>query len=80
MYRYCTCFLSAHSETLNANIICYNVHSHVISSSRLPCELQMRMNVCKVLVTVIVMQVAPMNNQVIAALATLDSGVMDLLA
>ena len=40
----------------------------------------MRMNVCKVLVAVIVMQVAPMNNQVIAALATLDSGVMDLLA
>ena len=78
--RYCTCFLSVHSKTLNANILRYNVHNHVIPSSSLPFELQRRMSVCKVVITVMIMQLVMTIIGVILALAKLDSEAMELLA
>ena len=80
VHRYCTCFLSVHSKTLNANIVCYNVHNHVRPSSSLPFELQRRMSVCKVVIAVMIMQLVLTMMGVILALAKLDSEAMDILA
>ena len=67
-------------KTLNANIVCYNVHNHVRPSSSLPFELQRRMSVCKVVISVMIMQLVMTVQGVIPALAKLDSEAMDLLA